>query len=226
MVDVAHIIPPSPDDPPPTPWWRRPRVLPWLAGGLVGAVAIGGGLWAWKPWQSVELPQSACWGALDREAIRPFVGSDGKAEAHVHGELSAANPLAQCSVSWLPKGGLAAIDATVMRADDSLHQIDQAHMADDIAQGRATELAVGDHAQAWVAPANAWLIFPCPVPEAGKRGYVSIMVTGDPQVPARPFRELVQNRADFILKLAKEVVQREGCSDVHLVDHATVVPFK
>ncbi|MBV2153142.1 hypothetical protein [Kitasatospora sp. SUK 42] len=224
MVDVAHIIPSSPDDPPPPPpWWRR--ALPWLAGLTVAAV-VGGGLWVWKPWQSVELPQSACWGVLDHEAIRPFVGNDGKAVAHVQGDLSAANPLAECSVSWSPRGGLAAIDATVMRTDGSLYQHDQARMADDIAQGRATEVAVGDHAKAWVDSVNASLIFPCPVPDSGRRTNVSIMVTGDPRVPARPARELVQNRADFILKLAKEVVQREGCPDIHLVDHVTVAPVK
>ncbi|MEU3573962.1 hypothetical protein AB0E96_36950 [Kitasatospora sp. NPDC036755] len=221
MVDVAHLVPHSPDGPP----RRRSRVRPWHgAVALTVVAAVGGGLWAWKPWQSVELPQSACWGVLDREAIRPFVGSDGKAVAHVQGELSAAEPLAECTVSWSPKGGLAAVDATVMRTDDALHQQDQARMADDIARGRATELPVGDQAKSWVDPVNASLIFPCPVPEAGRRTNVSILVTGDPQVPARPARELVQNRADFILELAKEVVRREGCPDVHLVDHATAVP--
>ncbi|MFF2745536.1 hypothetical protein ACFVVA_08335 [Kitasatospora sp. NPDC058048] len=79
MVDVAHIIPRSPDDPPPPPsWWRRLRVLPWLAGGLAVAAAVGGGLWAWQPWRSLEIAQSACWSALSRDDLKPLAGRFGK----------------------------------------------------------------------------------------------------------------------------------------------------
>ncbi len=82
----------------------------------VVAVAAVVGLW-WKPWQSVTLPQSACWGMLSKDDLKPLAGVDGTAVAQ-SGSTTPLSTLkagpyppsslstAECGVSWNRSGSL------------------------------------------------------------------------------------------------------------------------
>ncbi|WP_042365854.1 hypothetical protein [Streptacidiphilus neutrinimicus] len=88
-----------------------------------GAVVVG----VWKPWHtaSVTLPQSACWGILGPDDIRPLEGTDGTATAVSLTDSMVAPPLKSpnghmdgiyaCEVKWQ---GAAIAEAGVSGAGD------------------------------------------------------------------------------------------------------------
>ncbi|MEV7603040.1 hypothetical protein AB0O91_37300 [Kitasatospora sp. NPDC089797] len=73
MVDVAHIVPNPSDAARP-----RRRWVPWSVGVLGVSLIAGSVLWVWRPWQSLEIPPSACWSALSGSDLRPLAGTHGK----------------------------------------------------------------------------------------------------------------------------------------------------
>ncbi len=86
---------------------RRAGIRITVAAVVVVAAVVG--LW-WKPWQSATLPQSACWGMLSRDDLKPLAGADGTAGVRTSGNTpvsllkSGPKPLtlpdAECAVSW------------------------------------------------------------------------------------------------------------------------------
>ncbi|MFE4977754.1 hypothetical protein ACFRAR_37330 [Kitasatospora sp. NPDC056651] len=235
MVDVAHIIPPSPDDPPP----RRSRVRPWHAAvALAVAAAVGGGLWAWKPWQSVELPQSACWGALGANDLKPLTGPDGKAvEPRPAREI--ATPMkpnsgsrdSRCLVMWPNAAILLEVDVRPARPP-----ID-AYRTSDESLGSLTPLDFGPGTTGWVVgsknvdgEASVRLYVPCdfdaprddsdqPPPK-----YFGVLVSGDVVDGASPGKAH-QAYADIALKIGRAAATAYECRNtVTLTGTAPRVP--
>ncbi|RKT19556.1 hypothetical protein BX285_4023 [Streptomyces sp. 1114.5] len=228
MVDVAHIIPPSPDDPP-----RRPsRVRPWHAAvALVVAAAVGGGLYVWKPWQSVDVPASACWGLLTGDQIRPLVGADGQAhEISSGGDLSGGSQTVRCGVAWRPASGEFAVEIEVTQVLESTYQSEVRSMTSAVAANNGTTtLDLGTGTSGWIYRGAApRVLFRCDSHRQSPADnvYREIVVSGATTLSGRPTREVVQDYADLALRTAREVVRQEGCPDVHLVERAPVVPAK
>ncbi|MFE7529762.1 hypothetical protein ACFU7Y_29220 [Kitasatospora sp. NPDC057542] len=235
MADVAHIIPPSPDDPP----RRRSRVRPWHAAvALAVAAAVGGGLWAWKPWQSVELPQSACWGVLDANDLKPLAGPDGKAvEPRPAREI--ATPMkpasgsrdSRCRIMW--PGATILLDAEVRPARDRI----DADRRNDASGGSATPLDFGPGTTGWVVDsknvdgnASVRLYVPCdfdaprddsdqPPPK-----YFGVLVSGD-VVDGASLGKAHQAYADIALKIGRAAAVAYECRNtVTLTGTAPRVP--
>lgn len=218
MVDVAHIIPPSPDDPP----LRRSRVRPWHAAVALAVVAaVGGGLWAWKPWQSVELPKSACWGVLDANDLKPLAGPDGKATEPTPSRRIATPASGsrdyRCLVSW-PDATIL-LDVDVRPARDRI----DADRKNDAGSGAVTPLDFGADTTGWItasriAPGNAAvrLYVPCdydapkddsdqPPPK-----YIGVLVSGD-TVHGASLDKAHQAYADIALKIGRAAATAYEC---------------
>ncbi|MFE4519210.1 hypothetical protein ACFRMQ_34090 [Kitasatospora sp. NPDC056783] len=236
MVDVAHIIPPSPDDPPP----QRSRIRPWHAAvALAVAAAVGGGLWAWKPWQSVELPQSACWGVLDASDLKPLTGPDGKAfeprpvrEIDTPAKPTSGSRDTHCLVMW--PGATILLDAEVRPARDRI----DADRRNDAGDGPVIPLDFGPGTTGWVvtadriAPGNTTvrLYVPCdydaprddsdqPPPK-----YFGVLVSGDVVDGASPGKAH-QAYADIALKIGRAAATAYECRNtVTLTGTAPRVP--
>ena len=104
------------------------------------AVAAVVGLW-WKPWQSVNLPQSACWGILSKDDLKPLAGADGTAVARISASTVVSTlksgpdqgvlPNAQCAVWWNQNRTLLSINvdpqsAAGMQAEEDPRSLTQA----------------------------------------------------------------------------------------------------
>ncbi|MGW3233377.1 hypothetical protein [Kitasatospora sp. NPDC001095] len=221
MADVAHIIPPSPDDPPP----RRSRVRPWHAVVALAVVAaVGGGLWAWKPWQSVELPRSACWGVLGANDLKPLAGTDGKAtepkpsrEIATPAKPASGSRDSRCLVSW--PGGTILLDADVRPAHDRI----DADRKNDAGGGSVIPLDFGSGTTGWITasrivPGNAAvrLYVPCDYDAPKDDGdqpppkYIGVLVSGD-VVHGATLGKAHQAYADIALKIGRAAATAYEC---------------
>lgn len=234
MVDVAHIIPPSPDG----PSRRRLPIRPWhgaVAAVLATAVAVG--LWAWKPWQSVELPAGACWKVLGPDDLRPLAGPDGKAVEPVP-TIRIATPLApedpperrrECVVRW---GKYWMLRADVRPATAG----PEADRAADSQYDRVVPLDFGPGAVAWgVAPKGngnpkVRLYVRCEfeivpkLPTDKAPPYFRVDVDGD-HLPGAGAARADQAYGDIALKVAKAAATEYACSNqVQLPAAAPAVP--
>ncbi|MFC5907241.1 hypothetical protein [Streptacidiphilus monticola] len=81
----------------------RTRPVLAAATAALAGVADAVGLW-WKPWQSADLPGSACWGLLTAADLKPLAGADGKASTStLHtatSGLERGGTAGQCLVWW------------------------------------------------------------------------------------------------------------------------------
>ncbi|MGW2374821.1 hypothetical protein [Kitasatospora sp. NPDC001683] len=242
MADVAHIIPPSPDDPP----RRRSRVRPWHAAvALVAAAAVGGGLWAWKPWQEVELPQSACWSQVTKDELKVLAGPDGRGYEGARQDRMATpsapvngDRYGKCEVWWAGQHRTADVllSATVSPAYDG---IDADRQKDTREAGRTTPLDFGPDTVGWVADAGGdksprvRLYVRCDgyqLPAELRKGeadpaYVQVSVEGEPWVSTSPRARIRQTYADVALKIARAAPGAYRCANTpQLVSTAPTVP--
>ncbi|MFF4921262.1 hypothetical protein ACFY4B_11835 [Kitasatospora sp. NPDC001261] len=242
MVDVAHVIPRSPDDPPPPPpWWRRPRVMRPLAGGLAVAAVVGGGLWAWQPWRSLEIAQSACWSALSRDDLKPLAGRYGKVyetvpRARIQTPTAPDEPgirSTDCRVVWNPDDGSGGflLEAQVAPAWDGVdadraRDTGQHHAVVDLDFGPgAVGLAGGDPDH----PVRLYVRCDFQVPTADKPDrkappYIRVEVGGEPVDGVSPAKAR-QAYADAALKIARVAAAEYQCTNqVQLPSAAPAVP--
>ncbi|MGW7444269.1 hypothetical protein [Kitasatospora sp. NPDC054795] len=224
MADVAHIIPRSPDDPP----RRRSPVRPWHAAVALALVAaVSGGLWAWKPWQSVELPEHTCWGVLGRSDLEPLAGPDGKATEPEPsrriatpaspGPLGTGDLDYRCYVSW--GSGTTLLDVDVRPPKDGIDSYRQS----DAVLGQVAPLDFGSGTTGWVldnrnTPGGAVvrLYVPCDyeAPQGGSGqaapSDLGVRVTGDVVHGASPAKAH-QAYADIALKVGRAAMAAYEC---------------
>ncbi|MFE7531456.1 hypothetical protein ACFU7Y_37980, partial [Kitasatospora sp. NPDC057542] len=89
-----------------------------------------GGLWAWQPWRSLEIPQSACWSALSKDDLKPLAGQYGKAyenapAARIETPTTPTEPSLRsytCRVGWRPDDGYgrSLLDVLILPARDGI----------------------------------------------------------------------------------------------------------
>ncbi|MBV2153143.1 hypothetical protein [Kitasatospora sp. SUK 42] len=238
MVDVAHIIPRSPDDPPPPPpWWRRR----WLAGVLAVAVVVGGGLWVWKPWWSLEIPQSACWSVLSKDDLTPLAGEYGEVfdivpRARMLTPMSPEEALIRstsCRIGWRgddgDRGWLLSVDVTA--AWDGI----DADRAQDASRGQrvaALDFGPGSVGLATTGEDHRVRLyvrcdFQVPTGDDPKRKapqYFRVDVGSDELYASSPAKGR-QAYGDIALKIARVAVAEYQCGNqVQLPVSAPVVP--
>ncbi|MDH6131814.1 hypothetical protein P3T37_001188 [Kitasatospora sp. MAA4] len=202
-----------------------------LWAGIVATVLVAAGVttfW-WKPWQSVVLPQSACWSALGPDDLRPLVGTNGTAVAYSGGGLetpmTAADPDMKdwCTVRW---AGGPVLDVNVNTTPNGISK------AEDQARGWRT-LDFGPDAQGRFEDPNDILVvvlrcdYPLPADKADEPAdpYVLINIDGDPKESQYSRTRVRQAYADIALKIARTAVTQYPCTNsVHLADKAPTVP--
>ncbi|MFI9161466.1 hypothetical protein [Kitasatospora aureofaciens] len=96
-------------------------MLPSLAGVIAVAAIVGGGLWVWKPWRSLELPQSACWSALSKDDLKPLAGP--------YGEMYEPAPTARIMTPTTPNEGDIRGTDCVLRWSPNGYDVLQAEVA-------------------------------------------------------------------------------------------------
>ncbi|MFE7189429.1 hypothetical protein [Kitasatospora sp. NPDC057541] len=189
---------------------------------VTALVLIGGGLWAWKPWQSVELPASACWGLIEREEVRPLVGDEGKGiEREVFGDLSGRSTRADCGISWLP--GATVVVAWIFQIDESSYR---SHREQYEADQRDLPIDFGAGVAGWLDDGlQPMLMFPC---DSGRQPlarnvYRQLSVAGDFYLSDLSAKKRTQVFVDVAHRIAQEIVRQEGCPDVRIAERAPVV---
>ncbi|MFJ3792143.1 hypothetical protein [Kitasatospora sp. NPDC090091] len=208
----------------------RSKVRPWqisTASALVLVLAVAG-LWQWKPWQSVDLPASSCWGLLTRDQVRPLVGDDGKGtEWSTGGDLSARTPDVTCAIAWQPKGGVAAVEVKVRQENESSHRSVVEELTRKSTSGEAKPLRFGDGTEAWLRLGFfPTVLIRCDSHHQAQPDavYRRIEVSGDLTLSDLSDQKRAQAFVDLAHRTAKEIVRQEGCTDVHLADQAPTVP--
>ncbi|MDH6112860.1 hypothetical protein P3T36_002578 [Kitasatospora sp. MAP12-15] len=207
------------------PIWALVAVL------VVGAVVTGA--W-WKPWQSVKLPQSACWGALTKGDYKMLAGDDGTALlstlGSIDGPYPGSYPTQQCDLSWNtshhPILTVSITPTTQNKAPKQIQLLDG---------GAAEPVDFGADAAGWIGTGSASVVdlyLTCDYRQAASldifvEPYVEITVAaGAGGITSASPVEVRQAIAAISLKLAKAVVQRIPCSNaVRLADHVPSVPL-
>ncbi|MFF2348771.1 hypothetical protein ACFVVL_03200 [Kitasatospora sp. NPDC058115] len=206
---------------------RRNRGRLAVAAVFTALVLIGGGLWVWKPWQSVELPASACWGLIERDQVRPLVGDDGKGhETEVIGDLSGRSSHAQCGIAWQP--GYTAVVVNVFQTDERSYRSDleMYDAAPDPGRSRYLPIDFGTGVKGWLQEGlQPVLTFPC---DSGRQPlarnvYRKISVSGAFFLSDLSAKKRTQVFVDVAHRTAREIVRQEGCPDVRIGERAPVV---
>ncbi|MGF1425102.1 hypothetical protein [Kitasatospora sp. LaBMicrA B282] len=199
--------------------------------GAIAAVLVAAGVTAfwWKPWQSVVLPQSACWSVLGPDDLRPLVGTNGTAVDHSGAEIvtpmtaGLGSGQSYCAVRW---AGDSVLEATVQPSRNGL--------AMSGVQSRGGHaLDFGPDAQGWIDDQHDILEFylrcdfqvPAEWADGPATPYVWITIDGAPEDSQYSLTRVRQAYADIALKIARTVVTQYQCTNpVHLADKAPTVP--
>lgn len=81
------------------------------------AAVVGASLWAWQPWNSVELPESACWSLVGRADLEPAAGDDGRTVVREEGDPVGGAKVPWCVVHWNTWYGRKLLSVGVERPD-------------------------------------------------------------------------------------------------------------
>ncbi|GAB2727494.1 hypothetical protein GCM10010442_56450 [Kitasatospora kifunensis] len=204
--------------------------------GVLAALVAGAavtGLW-WKPWQSVQLPQSACWGELGPADYQVLAGPNGKAKAtargSIDGPVSNGLLLSSCRLVWNDKHHSSVLSVSLGSADNS-------DVADDprLLGSSLQQVSFGPDVTGWLAPGTGPLAlqFACAYQQAPAS-------PGGPVTRTSPYVRIVVSSADLGtastgrvrsayagigLKMAKAVAQRLPCGNqVRLLDQPPALP--
>ncbi|MCX4746678.1 hypothetical protein OG455_14315 [Kitasatospora sp. NBC_01287] len=195
---------------------HRWRLLGW---GLVVALVVGAGvtgLW-WRPWQSVALPKSACWGELGPADYGALAGDDGAAKAadrgSIDGPVATGVVLANCRLMW--SGGHRAnmLTVAVGSADDSDGTEDPRLLGSTL---QAVDF--GPDAKGWIARGAGGPLavqFACGYRSGGgakASPYLRIVVSGD-DLGDTSTAQVRSAYAGIALKVAKAVAHRLPCGN-------------
>ncbi|WP_037973628.1 hypothetical protein [Streptomyces sp. NRRL WC-3742] len=228
--DEAESIPRLPS------WWRRPRT--WVSAALALALAGGFALWSWAPWQTLELPQSACWSALSREDLKPLAAKHGKATAtgapRIQTPTSPEEPVVRgtlCVVQWEPAGGGDRRDLLSVEVAPAWNGVRKSSPTDPLvpldfgpgAEGLLSEFT-GPRIELYIRCDFAVRKVPGADPNAQPARYVEVSVRGDAIEGASKARAR-QAYADVALKVGRVAAAEYECTNqVQLPAAAPTVP--
>ncbi|MFF1904366.1 hypothetical protein [Kitasatospora sp. NPDC058218] len=207
---------------------RRSRPRQIGAAAALALVLAAAGLLQWKPWQSVDLPDSACWGLLTHDQVRPLVGDDGKGtEWSTGGDLSGKTPDVTCAIAWQPKGGEPAVQIEVRQENEGEHRSGLEDLTRKVSGGQARQLDFGSGTDAWLRLGFfPTVLLRCDGRHQAKPDavYRRIDISGDLTLSGLSDQERAQAFVDLAHRTAQEIVRQEGCTEVHLPDRAPTVP--
>ncbi|MGF1427600.1 hypothetical protein [Kitasatospora sp. LaBMicrA B282] len=195
-----------------------------MALALVAGAGVTG-FW-WKPWQSVTLPQSACWGELGPADYQLLAGPDGSAKASERGTLdgpvSTGVLMSSCRLVWNDRDRSSMLSVAVGSADETDGAEDPRLLGNTL---QAVDF--GADAQGWIAQGTGPLAvqFPCTYQGTGKTSPFIRIVVSSADLGTASTDRVRAAYAAVALKMAKAVAQRLPCSNaLHLPDQVAVLP--
>ncbi|WP_327069008.1 hypothetical protein OG500_24730 [Kitasatospora sp. NBC_01250] len=212
----------------PPPGHGRRRLLVWgVLAALVAGAAVTG-FW-WKPWQSVQLPQSACWGELGPADYRVLAGPDGRAKATTRGGIDGpvANGLllSSCRLVWNDKHHSSMLSVSIGSADGTDVADDQRLLGSTLRQ-----VGFGPDVTGWFAPGTGpmALQFACAYQQAAAAAkpspYLRIVVASA-DLGTASTGSVRAAYADIALKLAKATARRIPCTNqLRMLDQPPALP--
>ncbi|MFE4977752.1 hypothetical protein ACFRAR_37320 [Kitasatospora sp. NPDC056651] len=213
---------------------RHRRALPIAIGAAVLAAGTGGGLWYVKPWQSAEVPQSACWNAFTHEDLAALTGPDGRTAAlqgkGTFTDTDVRADILDCTVTRR-RGGTSEVLAKIStgRRDERYRQAKAQAEAAGWQPVVPASLDFGPGAQGWLFhEGTVQLLLHCEYAEQdGRPGnfpYRLVTITGDQGASDAPAARVRQIRIDAALRVAKEAAQ--GCTNApQLAARPPAAPF-
>ncbi|MFJ7909188.1 hypothetical protein [Kitasatospora sp. NPDC096204] len=211
---------------------RRRRALPIAVGAAVLVAGVGGGLWYARPWQGVDLPQSACWNAFTHEDLAALAGKGGKVGAR-QGKtpLSEQDTLAGNPSCEVGRHGTTIAAIGVEARDEKFQRVKTEAESTGWEPIRPAPLDFGPGAQGWLfRHGTVQLLLRCDHPEKDGRPAVfpfrMIEVSGDRASAGTPVAKIHQIRIDAALRTARELVRAQGCTNApQLAAQAPAAPF-
>ncbi|MEV0535754.1 hypothetical protein [Kitasatospora sp. NPDC050463] len=201
---------------------RRRRQLAVVALPLVAVVGVT--LWAWKPWQSAELPDRACWSTVTRADLAPLAGADGEATADESGVLSNGKA-ASCAVLWNGQKGNPLLHLSIQPQDEGALTYVQHLAADPTRPNRPRPLDFGPGTAAVITDdANVQLVYRCTGEGTSSRPVRQVLVSGGPVSGDGYSPEVRAAHVDLARRLASAAIDAEGCRTGVRVSAPPAVP--
>ncbi|MEU3565849.1 hypothetical protein [Kitasatospora sp. NPDC006786] len=215
---------------------RRRRVLPIALGAAVLVAGVGGGLWYVKPWQGVDVPQSACWNAFTHDDLAALVGKGHKAVAWQDRNALTDREYshdAACDVTWEDDNPLnhAVAKISTENRDEKFRQAKTKAESTGWEPIRPAPLDFGPGAQGWLFhEGTVQLLVRCDYLDTdgqpSGRPYRLVTITGDRWSSDTPVTEVHRIRIAAALRTARELVRAQGCTnDPQLAARAPAAPF-
>ncbi|MFJ3792142.1 hypothetical protein [Kitasatospora sp. NPDC090091] len=202
----------------------------WLVAsvGLPVAVAVGVSLWVWKPWQSADLPESACWSTVTRADLEPAAGDDGKAVVDEKGDPAGGKQVPWCGVHWDTWHGRTLLSIGVERPDRAA--FDAARLGGPAQAGQGDHpprsLALGQGITGWIHPdASVDLLYQCDYPGHAEDHFRRVRVVGTTD-SGSGVDSLRASHVGIAWRTAQKAIAGEHCQRLGLVDAPPAVPAR
>ncbi|MFJ2867641.1 hypothetical protein [Kitasatospora sp. NPDC087314] len=203
----------------------RTRRRRWLAIiGLPVVAAAGVGAWVWKPWQSVNLPESACWSVVTKADLKPLADDDGTATVDSSGDLSGRMPYPDCRIYWNGAKHKPLLSVTVLHPSDTVYN----HVLGLGKPGtpldpRPIELGAG--VTGWITrDANVDLVYRCDAADAADSPFREILVSGGPVSGDSHSASVREAHVGLAWRTAAAAIRAEGCRSAALVASQPAAP--
>ncbi|MGW2866733.1 hypothetical protein [Kitasatospora sp. NPDC001225] len=215
---------------------RRRGVLPIALGAAVLVAGVGGGLWYVKPWQGVDVPQSACWNAFTHDDLATLSGKGHKTLAWQDEKALTDREYPHdpaCNVRWKGDSSLSHAVANIATRirDEKFQRAKTKAEATGWEPNLPVSLDFGPGAQGWLFhEGTVQLLLRCDYLEQNGQPsswpYREITITGDRWSSDTPVTEVHRIRIAAALRTAKAIVRAQGCTNApQLAEQPPTAPF-
>lgn len=180
---------------------------------VAAAVAVGAAVvLVLKPWQSVDIPDSACWGTLSRADLVPVAGADGKMIVDSPQSLTGLfhlQGLGMCEAQWNGSQSLFSAFVTPAAPEDIKTYAPQP----------SVETRWSPQVNAMSSPNGTLLYYACAYPSSTDSAvrkfepYVKVFVSGATRFSSHGETVARQAYALMALKIAKAVARQLPCTN-------------